>query len=125
MSDNDSTVGDYVSKEVYDATGTLLGTVADVDEENHVLYINPDPDPTEESWAEIGEGEIVNYDNNWLGVPDYKVWNEGDNGDIDFDEWPYTIDAEEVDEVTEDAIRLETTSLADIIRDLVPVLDSE
>ena len=125
MSEIDFTVDDYVSKEVYDATGTLLGTVADVDEDDRVLYIDPDPDPTEESWAEIGEGEFINYDNNWLGVPDYKVWNEGDNDDVDFDEWPYTIDAEEVDEVTDDTIRLENTSLADVVRNLAPFLDSK
>ena len=114
------TADEYRNKEVYDATGALLGTVAEVDLEEGVMYINPDPEVNEESWAAVGGNTLVNFDNNWLGIADYKVWNaegaivddESDVGDeldpdeIEFDEWPYTLSMEYVDEVEADEIRL-------------------
>ena len=125
MTDVDLTADEYVGDEVYDPTGTFLGTVGDVDEDGGVLYVDPDPDPTEEAWANVGGGERVNYDNDWLGVADYKTWNEGDADDAAFEEWPYTVTVDEIERIDDDAIHLESASLTDVLRDLVPFLDSD
>ena len=123
MTDLDDTADGLVGKEIVDATGTLLGTVAGVDEEDRRLYVDPDPDPTDESWAAVGDGELVNYDNDWLGTPDYDVWDAGETDE--FEEWPYTIDLDEVEEVTDEAVHLERVTLGDFIREVVPFLDAE
>lgn len=125
MPDSDTDPGAYVGSVVYDATGTRLGTVAAVADDGSVLYVDPDPDPTEETWAAVGGGEYVNYDNDWFGVPDYTVWSETDPADTDIDEWPYTIEPAEIEAVDGDGIYLESTSLTELVRDVVPFLDSE
>ena len=114
MSDANVAADELRGKEIYDTTGMLLGTVAEVEE--GVMYVNPDPEANEESWAAIGGDTLVNFDNNWLGIADYKVWSAEGNaageggaegeGDVEFDEWPYTLSTEYVDEVDADKIRL-------------------
>jgi hypothetical protein len=71
-----------------------------------VLYVNPDPEVPEESWAAIGDDTLVNFDNNWLGIADYKVWDAESGEDAEFDEWPYTLSTEYVDEVDGGEIHL-------------------
>lgn len=124
MTATDVPVDEYTGKDVYDPSGTLLGTVADVDGETGTLLVEPDPDPTEEAWAEVGDGEYVNYDANWFATPDYSVWSASD-ADGEFDEWPYTVDVAEVGSVDDDAIRLESVSVVDLLASVLPSLGEE
>lgn len=100
----------HEGKEVYDASGALLGTVGEGDADEGVLYLEPDPDPAEEAWGVVDGETAVSVDNNWFMTPDYKVRDVEDAEDVgegvEFEEWPYTIGEEAIDEIDGDEIRL-------------------
>lgn len=123
MTDEDSNVEAYEGEAVYDASGGRLGVVAAVDAADGVLYVEPDPDVARDAWAAVGDDELVNYDENWFMTPDYEVWKAGEAADDGFEEWPYAVGVEEVSE-TGDGLRLESTSLTELVEELLPFVGS-
>lgn len=107
MGDFDFTVED-TGKEIYTATGDLLGTVAAVDEDENVLLVAPNPVYVDEAQgAKVDDDTAVSYDANWLATPEVEVEEIPDDAEAhDADDWPFTLTAADVAEVRDEEVRL-------------------
>lgn len=107
MPEGTFTPGEHVGAAVYDAAGARLGTVTEVDAEEDLLYLDPDPDPGEEFWVDLADEAAINLDNNWFMTPNYEVRDVAEVGEgVEFDEWPFAIGEEAIAEIEDGDIRL-------------------
>lgn len=108
MAEFDFTSEEFTGKEIYTATGDLLGTVADVDEAENALLVAPNPVYVDEAQGALVDDETaVSYDANWLATPEVEVEEVPDDAEAsDADEWPFTLTEADVASVDGAEIRL-------------------
>lgn len=108
MDDLTFTAEEFTGKEIFTATGDLLGTVAGVDEEANVLLVAPNPVYVDEATgAAVDDGRAVSYDGNWLATPQVEVEEIPETAEAhDAEDWPFTLVADDVASVDDDEIRL-------------------